>query len=147
MTTTTLPATRQTLAPVALTTWALAVFWTFYGAHDWTEIAVAVAAITLTTGLVFGFVAPRALRRQSAPGWSLGLGIAAVLVTLPAFSAGVPLVLGAGAAVLGNSSRTAEHNSGKAIAGLVLGVLAVLGYLAIYIADGVILGHAGFLFA
>jgi len=145
MTTTTLPATRQNLAPVAFTTWALAVFWTLYGAHDWTEIAIAVAAITVTTGLVFGLVAPRALRRHSAPAWSLGLGIAAVLVTLPAFSAGIPLVLGAGAAALGNSSRTAEHNSGKAITGFVLGVLAILGYLAIYIADGVILGNSGFL--
>ena len=33
-----------------------------------------------------------------------------------------------------------------AITGLVLGVIAVLGYLAIYIGDGVILGHSGFLF-
>jgi hypothetical protein len=146
MTTTTVPATRQNLAPLALTTWAVAVFWTFYGAHDWTEIAIAAAVITLTTGIVFGFVAPRALRRHTAPAWSLGLGIAAVLLTMPAFSAGVPLVLGAGAVVLGNGSRTAERGSGRAIAGLVLGTLAVLGYLAIYIADGVILGNAGFLF-
>ena len=69
-----------------------------------------------------------------------------MLVTLPAFSAGVPLVLGAGAAVLGNSSRTANRRSGMAITGLVLGVIAILGYLAIYVGDGVILGHAGFLF-
>ena len=70
----------------------------------------------------------------------------AVLATLPAFSSGVPLILGAGAAVLGNSSRTAERRSGMAITGLVLGVIAVLGYLAIYIGDGVILGNSGFLF-
>jgi|1185.fasta_scaffold10580_3 hypothetical protein len=146
MTTTALSTTRQHLAPIALTTSAVAVFWTCYGAHDWTEIAMAVAAITVTTGLVFGLLAPRALRRHSAPGWSVGLGVAAVLTTMPAFSLGVPLVLGAGAAVLGNSSRTAEHSSGKAITGLVLGVVAILGYLAIYVADGVMLGHAGFLF-
>ena len=146
MATTTLPATRQPLAATAVTAWTVALFWTFYGAHDWTEIAIAVAAITLTTGLVFGVVAPRALRRHSAPGWSLGLGVVAVLATLPAFSSGVPLILGAGAAVLGNSSRTAERRSGMAITGLVLGVIAVLGYLAIYIGDGVILGNSGFLF-
>jgi hypothetical protein len=146
MATTTLPATRQSLAPIAVTAWTVALFWTFYGAHDWTEIAIAVAAITLTTGLVFGLVAPRALRRHSAPGWSVGLGVVAVLATLPAFSSGVPLILGAGAAVLGKSSRTAERNSGMAITGLVLGVIAVLGYLAIYIGDGIILGNSGFLF-
>jgi hypothetical protein len=145
MATTTLPATRQPLAPVAATAWTVALFWTFYGAHDWTEVAIGVAAITLATGLVFGLVAPRALRRQSASGLSVGLGVVAVLATLPAFSSGIPLILGAGAAVLGNSSRTAERRSGLAITGLVLGVIAVLGYLAIYIADGVILGNSGFL--
>jgi ABC-type sulfate transport system permease component len=145
MATTTLPASRQPLAATAGIAWTVALFWTFYGAHDWTEIAIGVAAITLATGLVFGLVAPRALRRQSAPGWSLGLGVVAVLATLPAFSSGIPLILGAGAAVLGNNSRTAERRSGMAITGLVLGVIAVLGYLAIYIGDGVILGNSGFL--
>jgi hypothetical protein len=146
MVTTTPPATRQPLAPVALAACAVALFWTFYGAHDWAEIAIGVAAVTVATGLVFGLVAPRALRRQSAPGWSLGLGVVAVLATLPAFSTGIPLILGAGAAVLGKSSRTDERRSTMAITGLVLGVIAVLGYLAIYIGDGVILGHSGFLF-
>ena len=146
MATTTLPATRQRLAPIAVSTWAVAVFWTFYGADDWTEIAIALATITVAAGLVFGLVVPRALRRGSAPGWSVGLGIVAVLATMPAFWSGVPLILGVGAAVLGNSSRTAERRSGTAITGLVLGVIAVLGYLAIYIGDGVFLGHSGFLF-
>ena len=146
MATATLPATRQRLAPIAVSAWVVALFWTFYGAHDWTEIAVAVAAITVATGLVFGLLAPRALRRNSAPGWSVGLGVVAVLTTMPAFSSGVPLILGVGAAVLGSSSRTAERRSGLAITGLVLGVIAVLGYLAIYIGDGVFLGHTGFLF-
>src|SRR3954452_16735894 len=81
MATTTLPATRHPLAPVAVTAWTVALFWTFYGAHDWTEIAIGVAAITLATGLVFGLVAPRALSRTSAAGWSLGLGVVAVLAT------------------------------------------------------------------
>jgi ABC-type sulfate transport system permease component len=146
MATTTPSVTRELPAPIPVTAWTVALFWTFYGAHDWTEIAVAVAAITLTTGLIFGMVAPRALRRHSAPGWSLCLGVVAVLATLPAFSSGIPLILGAGAAVLGNSSRTAERRSGMAITGLVLGVIAVLGYLAIYLGDGVILGNSGFLF-
>jgi hypothetical protein len=146
MATTTLPATRHRLASNAVSAWAVALFWTFYGAHDWTEIVVALAAITVATGLVFGLVVPRALRRRSAPGWSVGLGVVAVLATMPAFSSGVPLILGVGAAVLGNSSRTAERRSGMAITGLVLGVIAVLGYLAIYIGDGVFLGHSGFLF-
>ena len=146
MAATTLPAARQRLESTAVSAWAVALFWTFYGAHDWTEIVVALAAITVTTGLVFGLVAPRALRRGSAPGWSMGLGVVAVLATMPAFSSGVPLILGVGAAVLGYSSRTAERRSGMAITGLVLGVIAVLGYLAIYIGDGVFLGHSGFLF-
>src|SRR4051794_14240656 len=146
MATTTLPATRHPLAPVAVTAWTVALLWTFYGAHDWTEIAIGVAAITLATGLVFGLVAPRALSRTSAPGWSLGLGVMAVLATLPAFSTGVPLILGAAAAALGNTGRTNERHSTMAITGLALGVLAVLGYLAIYIGDGVILGNSGFLF-
>lgn len=146
MATTTAPAAPKTLAPVGLAAGGVALLCTVYGANDWTEIAMGVVTITAATGLVFGLVIPRALRKQSGPGWSVGLGVVAVLATLLAFWSGIPLITGVGAAVLGKNSRTAEHHRGMAITGLVLGVIAVLGYLAIYIGDGLIAGHSGFLF-
>lgn len=125
---------------------ALATFWTGFGAHDWGEIAVSAGVIVLTAALVFGAAAPRARRSGTQGGWSLGLGIAAVLLTLPAFWSGLPMVLGAAAIALGSEARNRDRGADRAIAGLVLGTVAVLGYLAIYVADGVVLGHAGFLF-
>jgi hypothetical protein len=49
--------------------------------------------------------------------------------------------------VVGNAGRNAPSGAAKSIAGLGLGVLAILCYFAIYIGDGIISGRAGFLFA
>ena len=46
---------------------------------------------------------------------------------------------------VGNAGRRAPSGAGKCIAATVLGALAAVGYLAIYISDGMN-GGAGFLF-
>lgn len=139
--------TRSIPTPLlAVAVVAVALGCTALGAHEWGELAVVAAALALVSGLVFAAAVPRARRRRQQGGWSLGLGIAAALLTLPAFWSGLPLVLGAAAALLGNEGRLAERGSGKAIAGLVLGALAVVGYLAIYVGDVLVAGNTGFLF-
>ena len=92
------------------------------------------------------YVVPRALRKDSAGGTALGLSIPAVLLLLPAFWSGLPMILGVAGAMVGNAGRNAPSGSGKSITALILGALAVLGYLAIYIGDGLLGGNAGFLF-
>lgn len=138
------PAVRTRL--LATATAVVAIGCTTFGAHDWREIGVMIPGIVAVAVLVFGLVVPRARRTDTQGWWSLALGIPAALLTLPAFWSGLPLVLGTAAALLGSEGRLAERGSGKAIAGLVLGALAVVGYLAIYVGDGVITGNAGFLF-
>ena len=139
------PRTRP-VTPIALGTALVAAAGTVYGAHDWPEIIVVSAVIAASSAVVFGIVVRRALTRPSAGGTVLALSVPGALLLLPAFWSGLPLVLGVAGAVLGDAGRNAREGSGKSIAGLVLGVLTVLGYLAIYIGDGVAGGSAGFLF-
>jgi hypothetical protein len=144
-TTVSAPRTRP-ITPIALGTVLVAAAGTVYGAHDWREIIVVAAVIAVSSAVVFGVVVRRALSRPSAGGTALALSVPAALLLLPAFWSGLPLVLGVAGAVVGDAGRNAREGSGKSIAGLVLGVLAVLGYLAIYIGDGIVAGNAGFLF-
>jgi hypothetical protein len=136
----------HSVAPLAIATTLIAAAGTVYGAHDWREIIVVLPVMAVAAALVFGLVVPRALRKESAGGTALGLAIPAVLLTLPAFWSGLPLILGVGGFVVGHAGRNARTGSGKCLTAVVLSALAVLGYLAIYITDGMIGGNAGFLF-
>lgn len=118
---------------------------TAFGAHDWAEIAVVWGVIAAATLLVFGLVVPRALRRESAGGTALGLSIPALVLLIPAYWSGLPLVLGVAGLVVGNAGRKTPTGAGKCIAAVALGTLAAVGYVAIYVSDGMN-GGAGFLF-
>lgn len=138
-------APSRAVAPIGALVAVVASAATAYGAHTWSEIVITVAAILVAAALVFGLVVPRALSKESAGGTALGLSIPAALLLLPAFWAGVPFVLGVGAMVVGNAGRNARTGAGTCIAGLVVGALVAVGYLAIY-ASEMAAGTAGFLF-
>jgi hypothetical protein len=135
----------RTLVPVAATSALLGAALLIYGAHDWAEIIVSTSVLFIVTALVYGLVVPGALRKESAGRTGLALSVPAVLLTAPAFWTGLPLVLGVAGMVVGTAGRNARNGAGMCIAALVLGALAVLGYLAIYVADA-LNGGAGFLF-
>jgi hypothetical protein len=137
---------RGAVAGIGIASALVAAAGTAFGAHDWGEIAVVWGVIAIATALVFGIVVPRALRKESAGGTALALSIPALLLLLPAFWAGLPLVLGVAGLVVGNAGRRAQSGAGKCIAAVVLGALAAVGYVAIYVSDGVN-GGAGFLFS
>lgn len=137
--------TRTPAAAVGFAAGLLALALSALGAHDWTELLVEVGLICVTTLGVFGFLVPRALRRESAPGPALGLSIPALLLVVPAFWSGLPLVLGVGGLLVGNAGRTARTGSGRCIAAVVVGALAVLAYIAIYVGDLGFAGSRGFL--
>lgn len=140
------PTTTPTVpaAPIGIAVAVVASAFTTLCAHDWGEIGFMVPVILIAAGLVFGIVVPRALRKESAGGTALGLSIPAVLLTLPGFWTGLPLVLGVAGLVVGNAGRNARSGGGKCIAALVLGALAVVGYLAIYVMSFAT-GETGFL--
>lgn len=146
-TTTTGPATtsRELVAAVGVGSTLLALGFTALGAHDWTEIGIVGGAVVLTAVLVYGWVVPRALRKESAGGTALALTIPAVLLVVPAFWSGLPMVLGAAGLLVGGAGRNARKGAGLCIAGVVLGALAVAAYLVIYVGDATG-GGLGFLF-
>lgn len=126
---------RRSLVPAAAAVLLTAAALTVYGAHDLGEIVVVVTGILATVVGVYGFLLPRALRRESAGGTALTLSLMAVALALPAFWSGLPMVLGVAGAMLGYAGRTASSGSGKSIAAVVLGALAVLAYLSIYVGE------------
>lgn len=137
-------STRTTATSAGVAAVGVAGVLTALFAHDWAEIAVCVGVLIAVAFGVFGYVVPRALRKESAGGTALGLSIPAFLLTLPAFWSGLPLVLGVAGLVVGNAGRSARSGSGKCIAAVVLSSLAVLGYLAIYVFSA-FAGETGFL--
>jgi len=130
---------------VGLVSCLVAIAGTSFGAHGWTELLVVAAILVACTALVFGKVVPSALGRSSAGGTALALSILALLLLVPAFWSGLPLVLGVAGAILGNAGRRASGGAGKCIAAVAMGALAAVGYLAIYVSDAMN-GGAGFLF-
>ena len=147
---TTITASRPTtsrgaVAGIGLVSALVAAAGTAFGAHDWGEIAVVWGAIAVTTVLVFGLVVPKALRKetQAAPRWASpsrrwcccsrrsGRGCR-WCSAWPASSSATPA---------GRRLRCRQvHRCRRP------GRLAAVGYLAIYISDGMN-GGAGFLFS
>lgn len=114
-------------------------------AHEWSEAISMSALVVVVSAVVYGVVVPRGLRRESAGGTALTLGVLAALAIVPAFWTGMPLVLGVAAMVLGGHGRSARSGAGTSIAGLVLGALSALAYLATYVSEG-LAGQAGTIF-
>jgi hypothetical protein len=128
-------AARRALLPVAGVVTISTVALTVYGAHRLTEVVVVLAIAAVVMAAVYGFVLPRLLRRDNVGGTALALSVVALVLILPAFWSGLPLVLGAAGALLGYAGRNAATGSGKATAGLVIGLLAAIGYYAAYVLD------------
>jgi hypothetical protein len=125
------------LVPVAAASFLVAAFFDVVRANRATEALIAVAGGLLVVCLLHVFVVAPGLRRESAGGRALVLGVVAVLLIVPAFWSGLPMILGAGAALLGYAGRRAANGSGQATAAFVLGTLAMIGYVALYVIDWV----------
>lgn len=126
---------RRAVLPVAVASFATATFWTVMGAHDTGEIVIVLAMCAAVAAGVFGFVLPRALEQDSAPGRALTLSVLGLLLLAPAFWSGVPILLGAAGALLGYAGRSAAVGAKRCIAATVIGALSVMGYVAVYVGD------------
>jgi hypothetical protein len=129
---------RRALLPVAVITTAITVTLSILEAHSTAEWIVEVAIELVAALLLFALAVRLGLRKPSAGGRGIGFGVAAIVLVVPAFWSGLPLLLGAAGALLGLAGRRADKGAGTAIASLVLGTLAVAAYIAIYIVDWIL---------
>jgi hypothetical protein len=113
----------------------LAAWGTFGGSdHEAGEYLVVLAIIAVAAAVVFGWIVPRALRRESAGTTALVLSVLG-LATIAIFWSGLPPVLAAGGIVLGWAGRGARTGPGLSTAAIVLGVLALAADVAVYVQD------------
>lgn len=136
------PARPRSVIWLAVIGLAVTTALTVYGADSRAELALVLPLIIVTVIGVYGFVLPRTLGRPSRGGTALLLSGIAIVVLLPAFWSGESFLLGAAGALLG-SARTAvstesRRRSKRAIAAVILGLVAAVGYLAIYVLDAIL---------
>jgi hypothetical protein len=126
---------RRLVVPLGLTSFLVATALSFQGRDSMGEWYFELG-LQLVVGLIaFAVVVPRGLSHESAGGRAIAMGVLGLLIVVPAFWSGLPMLLGTAAALLGYAGRRASTGSGKAIAGFVIGVLSVLAYLVIYVSD------------
>lgn len=126
---------RQLLVPTAVGVALIGSAVSWLSANSRGEAIGEAVFIPLLTAAVFALVVARGLRLPAAGGRGIAMGVIGLLAVPVAFWSGIPLVLGAGATMLGQAGRRADEGSGKAIAAFVLGVLTLIGYVAVYVGD------------
>ncbi len=132
---------RRALLPTAVGVVAAGGTLTVYGAHDFGEVGTVMGVFVPVVIALFGFLLPRALKSSGGSGVALTLSVVGVALLLPAFWSALPLAFGVAGALLGYAGRNGANGSGKATAAVALGVLAAIGYFAIYVLDA--LSQAG----
>jgi hypothetical protein len=126
---------RSATVPVGVVTLGVAAFLSVTGANSTGEWIFEVAVQVVAAGLLFGLAVPRGLRHESAGKRALAMALAGALLVVPAFWLGLSPLLAAAAVLLGYAGKQATRGSGPATAGLVLGLLTLVAYLAIYASD------------
>ncbi len=132
------PRDRRSVAVLAIAVLIVTTALTIYGASHRGEIAIVMALIVVALGAVYGYLLPRELAKPVPSVAGLVLSIAAIALLLPTFWSGQSLLLGAAGAMLGYRNRKASTGAGRSIAALLLGLLASIGYLAIYAMDALL---------
>jgi hypothetical protein len=98
------------------------------------EFLIVCAVIALAGAAVFGWLVPRALDRGRLGATALTLSVLGAL-SIAVFWSGLPPILAAGGALLGWAGRNATDGAGLCRAAMVVGILALLADLAVYVGD------------
>jgi len=134
------PVSQGAVAPVAIGSISLATAlaavgtWSGGGDQGTKEFLVVCAVIAVAAAVVFGWVVPRGLQREAAGATALTLSILGLL-TVVAFWSGLTPILAGGGALLGWAGRDADRGRGTSWAAVVIGVIALVGYLVVYSTD------------
>ena len=131
---------QRGVAPVAIGSIALATVlaavgtWAGGDEQGTKEFLVVCAIIAVAAAVVFGWLVPRGLQREAAGATALTLSILALL-TVAAFWSGLTPILAGGGALLGWAGRDADRGRGMSWAAVVIGAIALVGYLVVYSTD------------
>ena len=131
---------ERVIAPVAIGAIALATVlaavgtWVGPDEQGSREFLVICAVIAVAAAVVFGWVVPRGLQREAAGATALTLSILGLVAVL-AFWSGLTPILAGGGALLGWAGRDADRGRAMSRAAIGIGAMALIGYLAIYLAD------------
>jgi hypothetical protein len=133
---------EKALGPVAVGAIVLAVVLNALGSFAGTEedhatryFLVVCVIVAVEAAVVFGFVVPRGLQRGAAGAVALTLSVLGLL-SVAVFWTGLPPVLAAGGALLGWAGRRSERGAGLCRAAIVIGALALVADVAVYLLDG-----------
>ena len=134
---------ERVIAPVAVAAIAIATTLAAVGTYSGNEeqgtkeFLVVCAIIAVAAAVVFGLIVPRGLQREAAGATALTLSILGLLTVL-AFWAGLTPILAGGGALLGWAGRDADRGRGMSRSAVVIGALALVGYLAVYSTDAIL---------
>jgi hypothetical protein len=134
---------ERVIAPVAIGAIALATTFAAIGTYvgdqeqGTKEFLVVCVIIAVAAAVVFGLVVPKGLQREAAGVTALALSILG-LVTVLAFWSGLTPILAGGGALLGWAGRDAARGRGTSWAAIVIGAIALVGYLAIYVTNAIL---------
>ena len=101
------------------------------------EFLIVCAIIAVAGAVVFGLIVPRGLQREASGATALVLSVLGLL-TVAAFWSGLPPILAGGGALLGWAGRDADPGRGMSWAAILIGALALVGYLVIYASDALL---------
>lgn len=132
-------ASRSTAAVAAVLGSAMAAALAAWGTfgdelHQTSDYLIVFAIIGVAAAVVFGWIVPRGLRKESAGATALSLSVLGLL-TIAVFWSGLPPVLAAGGAVLGLAGWNARRGAWLCRAAVVVAALALVADIAVYIGD------------
>ena len=130
------------IAPIALGTAAAAVGLNALGVYadgkggdaSTAEFLVITGVIVVASALVIGLLVPRVLDSTKAGAVGLVLAVFAALF-VPVFWSGLTPAFAVGGILLGLSARHAGSRTGLGTAAIVIGALAGMAYVALYVGD------------
>jgi hypothetical protein len=104
------------------------------GAYEASDYLIVLAIIGVAAAVVFGWVVPRGLRKESAGATAITqsvLGVLAIVV----FWSGLPPVLAGGGIVLGLAGWSARSGAWLCRTAVVVGLFALAADLVVYVQD------------
>ena len=136
-------AARRAVGPVAVAAVAVAVVLAAIGTyadrsesdhHATREFLIVCAIIAVSAALVFGWIVPRMLDRESAGTPALVLAVLGFL-TVFVFWSGLPPILAAGGGLLGWAGRDARAGSSRCRAAIAIAALALIADVVVLVLD------------